>query len=82
MNEKKINPLNLLIDTFWAILPERTAEEIAGYKKSLLLTARDTLNFVVSKEIEWTDKHLENARRMRERYQGADSQPAGEPGRN
>ncbi|NBO64265.1 MAG: hypothetical protein EBU88_05365 [Acidobacteria bacterium] len=73
MSQKNINPFNLLIDTFWALLPEKTADEIASFKKSLLLTARDSLSFIVSKEIEWTDKHLENARKMRERYQGTES---------
>lgn len=76
MSEKKINPVNLLIDTFWAVLPEKTADELASFKKDLLVSARDTLSFIVSKEIEWTDKHLENARRMRERYHGTTDQSA------
>ncbi len=76
MADKQINPINLLIDTFWAILPEKTAEELANMKKLALTTTRDTLNWVVSKEIEWTDKHLENARMMRERYQ---KRPDGTP---
>lgn len=69
MAEKEINPINLLIDTFWAILPEKTADELANMKKLALISARDTLNWVVTNEIEWTDKHLDNARKMRERYQ-------------
>jgi hypothetical protein len=69
MAEKQINPINLLIDTFWALLPEKTADELANLKKFALISARDTLSWVVTKEIEWTDKHLENARKMRERYQ-------------
>jgi len=72
MAEKQVNPLNILIDTFWAVLPEKTAAEMASLKKFALLSVRDTVNWVVSKEIEWTDKHLENARKMRERYQPVD----------
>lgn len=87
MAEKQINPINLLIDTFWALLPEKTADELANLKKFALISARDTLNFVVSKEIEWTDKHLDNARKMRERYQqnqpgGAEGNPAQEAPRD
>lgn len=78
MSEKKINPVNLLIDTFWAVLPEKTADELANFKRNILLTARDTFSFIVSKEIEWTDKHLENARRMRERYQSSSEPSASE----
>ncbi len=81
LNEKKINPVNLLIDAFWAVMPEKTAEEIAGFKKNILLTVRDGLNFIVSKEIEWTDKHLENARKMRERYHGSETQSPPDPTR-
>lgn len=72
-----VNPINLLIDTFWAILPEKTATEVANFKKLALLSLRDTVGWVVSKELEWTDRHLENARRMRERYQGAEAEEAG-----
>ncbi len=65
---KPINPINLLIDTLWALMPEKTADEIANFKKMALLSLRDTLGWAVSKEIEWTDRHLENARKMREQY--------------
>lgn len=75
MAEKQVNPLNLLIDTFWAVLPEKTANELANVKKFALLTVRDTVSWVVSKEVEWTDRHLENARKMRERYQQGEKSP-------
>ncbi len=65
---KPVNPLNLLIDTFWALMPEKTASEIATFKKMALISVRDTLGWAVSKEIEWTDRHLENARKMRDQY--------------
>lgn len=77
--KKTVNPLNLLIDTFWAILPEKTANEVAGMKKLALLAVRDTLSWVVDKEIEWTDKHLENARKMRDRYEERSSPAADAP---
>lgn len=66
---KSVNPLNFLLDTFWAVLPEKTANDLAGMKKIALLTVKDMVDWVVTQEIEWTEKHLENARKMREQYQ-------------
>ena len=74
---KPINPINLLIDTFWALMPEKTANEVAEVKRMVLGSIRQTVDFVVAKELEWTDRHLENARRMREQYRS--SAPASEP---
>ncbi|MGA1369514.1 MAG: hypothetical protein ACO394_13460 [Blastocatellia bacterium] len=73
---KPINPVNLLIDTFWALMPEKTANEVAEVKRMVLGSIRQTVDFVVTKELEWTDRHLENARRMREQYRS--SAPANE----
>ena len=68
---KPINPVNLLIDTFWALMPEKTANEVADVKRMVLGTIRQTVDFVVTKELEWTDRHLENARKMRDQYRAA-----------
>jgi hypothetical protein len=72
MEEKRecvSNPLNYLIDTFWASLPEKTADELATFKKDVLGAIKDTVDFVIDTEIDWTDRHLANARKMREQYQ-------------
>jgi hypothetical protein len=65
------NPFDYLIDSFWASLPEKTADELATFKKDVLLTIRDTVASLIDDEIACTDRHLENARRMRERYRPA-----------
>jgi hypothetical protein len=62
------NPFDYLIDSFWASLPERTADELGTFKKDVLVTIRDTIAGLINDEIECTDRHLENARNMRERY--------------
>ncbi len=70
MEEKQTasDPLSYLIDSFWASLPEKTADELATFKKDVLKGFKSTVDSMIDKEIEWTDKHLENARRMREQY--------------
>jgi hypothetical protein len=74
---KPINPVNLLIDTLWALMPEKTANEVAEVKRMVLGSIRQTVDFVVTKELEWTDRHLENARKMRDQYRSPS--PASEP---
>ena len=65
------NPLSYLIDSFWASLPETTADELATFKKDVLRGIKETVVRLVDEGIECTDWHLENARRMRERYRQA-----------
>ena len=62
------NPFDFLIDSFWASLPESTADELATFKKDVLVAVRDVVDHVIDWEIEATDRHLENARKMREEY--------------
>ena len=62
------NFLDYMVDTFWASLPEQTAEDLAKCKKDALSWVKDTVTSLVEDEIKATNQHLENARRMRETY--------------
>ena len=61
------NVFEYLIDSFWASLPEQTADELATFKKDVLKGIRSAVDSLVDTEIECTDRHLENARRMRQK---------------
>jgi hypothetical protein len=62
------NPFDFLLDSFWASLPEKTADELATFKKDVLAAVRDTVSSLIDEEIAGTDRRLEHARRMREQY--------------
>lgn len=62
------NIFDYLIDSFWAALPEETADNLANFKKDVLKGIRSAVDSVIDSEINCTDRHLENARRMREQY--------------
>ena len=62
------NIFDYLIDSFWASLPEQTADELATFKKDVLKGIRSAVDSLVDTELECIDRHLENARRMREQY--------------
>jgi hypothetical protein len=71
MSEKQQNasdPFSFLTDAFWASLPEDTANELADFKKRVLNGIKSAVDSCIDQEIYWTDRHLENARRMREQY--------------
>ncbi len=71
MSEKQqtvCDPLNYLTDALWASLPEESANELADFKKRVLNGIKSTVDSIIDHEINSTDRHLENARRMRERY--------------
>lgn len=70
------NPFYYLIDSFWASLPEKTADQLATFKKDVLKAVKDSVDTFVEREIQWTDQHLENARRMREQYRQKGSEGA------
>jgi hypothetical protein len=79
--ETDYNPFYFLIDSFWASLPEKTADQLATFKKDVLRAVKESVDSCIDREIRWTDKHLENARRMREQYrqersEGAPPNPA------
>ena len=75
-NDSACNPFSYLIDSFWASLPEKSADELAKFKKDVLKGIKDTVDRLVEEEIECTDWHLENARRMRERYRQSETNDA------
>ena len=60
------NPFDNLVDCFWASLPEKTVDDLATFKKDVLKGIRSAVDRFVDEEINWTDQHLENARRIRE----------------
>ncbi len=60
------NFVDRLIDSFWAGLPEQTADDLAKFKKDVLTSIKSNVTSLVDHEINETDRHLENARRMRE----------------
>src|SRR5262249_15956204 len=70
------NPFNYLIDSFWASLPEKAADDLAKFKKDVLTSIKNTVDHLIEDEIESTNRHLENARRMREQYRPHEAEPA------
>jgi hypothetical protein len=71
---------NYIVDTFWASLPEQTADDLAKCKKDALNWVKDSVTQFVENEIQWTERHVENARRMRREYQAShSSSPADNP---
>jgi hypothetical protein len=66
--ESEGNFLDYLVDSFWAALPEETANSLANFKKDALRGVRSAVDSFVDSEIACLDRHLENARRMREQY--------------
>lgn len=72
------NPFNYFIDSIWASLPEKTADEIATFKKDVLLAIKNGVDRLIDDEIECTNRHVENARKMRNEYkreQATDAPP-------
>jgi hypothetical protein len=67
-SESEGNFLDYLADAFWAALPEETADSLADFKKGALRGVRSAVDSFVDSEISCLDRHLENARRMREQY--------------
>lgn len=67
--ESPFQGLNYLIDSFWAAIPEKTADDIAKFKKDVLNRVKDAVDTIIEDEIKWIDVHVENARRMRSNYQ-------------
>ncbi|MGH9837101.1 MAG: hypothetical protein ACRD9Y_29085 [Blastocatellia bacterium] len=72
--ETTYDPVAYLSDMFWACLPEKTADEIAKFKKDVLTGIKNAVDRLVDDEIAWTDERLENARRMREEDEQAEAE--------
>ena len=69
MSEKQqtvCDPFDYLADAFWASLPEDSANDLADFKKRALNGIKSAVDSMIDHEINATDRHLENARRMRE----------------
>ena len=65
-----------LADSFWASLPEETAESFAQCKKDTLTWIKSTVSSYVDHEINVTDQRLKNAQRMREECRRQSEPPA------
>jgi len=72
------NIFDYIADSFWASLPEQTADDLAKCKKDALGWVKDTVTRIVDEEIKATERHLENARRMRDQYRSAQTPGAAE----
>ena len=82
MSEKQqteCNPFDYLADAFWASLPEDSANCLADFKKRVLNGIKSGVDSFVDQEINETDRHLENARRMREEWRQKAAESEGEP---
>ena len=68
-----------LADTFWASLPEETADSLAKCQKDSLTWIKNTVTCFVDNEINKTEEHLRNAQRMRESYRKSEPPAADAP---
>jgi hypothetical protein len=81
-SEYEGNFLDCLVESFWASLPEETAESYAQCKKDTLTWVKSTVSSFVDHEINRTEEHLRNAKKMRDEHCQAgppaadDAQPA------
>lgn len=55
-----------LVESFWASLPEETAASYAECKKDSLTWIKSTVSSLVDHEINRTEEHLRNAKKMRD----------------
>jgi hypothetical protein len=67
-NQTTCDPVDYVIESFWAILPEKTADDLATFKKDVLKGFRSMVDSVVDTAIANTERHVENARRMRKEW--------------
>ncbi|HEX9004979.1 MAG TPA: hypothetical protein VGB07_34030 [Blastocatellia bacterium] len=72
-NQTTCDPVDYVIESFWAILPEKTADDLATFKKDVLKGFRSMVDSVVDTAIANTDRHVENARRMRKEWDEEDA---------
>ncbi|HMV49394.1 MAG TPA: hypothetical protein PLD20_13720 [Blastocatellia bacterium] len=75
MTEKQTtcDPVDYVIDSFWALLPEKTADDVATFKKDVLKGFRSLMDSVIDSAIAGIDRHVENARRMRQEWDEQDA---------
>lgn len=68
-----------LAETFWATLPEKTADDLAKCKRDGLTWIKDAVTGFVDDEIKTMERHLANARRLRQRCQETEPPAADGP---
>jgi hypothetical protein len=82
MSEKQqtvCDPFDYLADAFWASLPEESANELADFKKRALGGIKSVVDSLIDREINATDRRLENARRMREEWRREETEEEAPP---
>ena len=62
------DPFGELISSFWAILPEQAADDVAKFKKDVLIGIKSVVDSVIDTEINLMERHVEMAREMRARW--------------
>lgn len=67
------DPFGELISSFWAILPEQTADDVAKFKKDVLIGIKSVVDSVIDTEINLMERHVEMAREMRARWDRAEA---------
>ena len=72
-NQTTCDPVDYVIESFWALLPEKNADDLATFKKDVLKGFRSMVDSVVDTAIANTDRHVENARRMRKEWDEEDA---------
>ncbi len=75
MTEKQTtcDPVDYVIDSFWAMLPEKTADDVATFKKDVLKGFRSLMDSVIDSAIASIDRHVESARQMRKEWEKQDT---------
>jgi hypothetical protein len=73
------DPFDYLADAFWASLPEESANELADFKKRALGGIKSVVDSLIDREINATDRRLENARRMREEWRREETEEEAPP---
>ncbi len=82
MSEKQrtvCDPFEYLAEAFWASLPEESANELADFKKRALGGIKSVVDSLIDREINATDRRLENARRMREEWRRREAEGEAPP---
>jgi hypothetical protein len=62
------NIFDFLAESVWAALPEKAAEDIADCKRRALNRVKETIDWIIDEELRAMERHLENARRMRNEW--------------
>jgi hypothetical protein len=66
--DRYFDPFGELISSFWALLPEQTANDVAKFKKDVLIGIKSVVDSVIDTEINLMERHVEMARDIRARW--------------